>query len=102
LGILTEALFQLGGSGERALTGLLNVALLLVPLVTMVFGVVYWHSAREFTELLLAQPVPRHALWYGLYLGLVLPLLGALVVGISLPLLLHGAITVSLLPLLGI
>ena len=102
LALLTEAMFQLGGSGERTLTGLLNVVLLLVPLVATVFGVVYWHAAREFTELLLAQPVPRRTLWFGLYFGLVLPLIVALVVGIVLPLALHRAITPAVLPLLAV
>ncbi len=101
LGLLTEALYQLGGSGVRALTGLLNVVLLLVPLVTTVFGVVYWHAAREFTELLLAQPVPRRGLWFGLYLGLVLPLSAAFMAGLAIPLALHRAIDAESLPLLA-
>lgn len=100
LAVLTEALYQLGGSAPRALSGLLNVVLLLVPLVTTVFGVVYWHSSREFTELLLAQPVPRRALWCGLYLGLVIPLVAAFALGIAVPLVLHRAITADVLPLL--
>lgn len=100
LAVLTEALYQLGGSASRALSGLLNVVLLLVPLVTTVFGVVYWHTSREFTELLLAQPVPRRALWLGLYLGLVVPLIAAFALGITLPLALHRAITPDVLPLL--
>lgn len=100
LAALTEALYQLSGSAPRALSGLLNVVLLLVPLVITVFGVVYWHTSREFTELLLAQPLPRRALWCGLYLGLTVPLVLAYALGISLPLLLHGALdsaTASLL-----
>jgi Cu-processing system permease protein len=97
--LLTEAVFRLGGSGGRALTSLLNLVLLLVPLVTSVFGVVYWHAAREFTELLLAQPVPRRSLWQGLYLGLVVPLAAAFAIGITLPLLWHGALDADLLPL---
>lgn len=90
--LLTEALHQMGGSGTRALTSLLNLVLLLVPLVTSVFGVVYWHAAREFTELLLAQPVARRRLWWGLYLGLVLPLVAAYAIGLVLPLLWHRAL----------
>ncbi|MCU0650112.1 MAG: ABC transporter permease [Gemmatimonadaceae bacterium] len=100
--LLTEALFQMGGSGVRALTSLLNLVLLLVPLVTSVFGVVYWHAAREFTELLLAQPVARLRLWWGLYLGLIVPLVAAFGVGLTLPLVWHRALdgeTVRLLAL---
>ena len=100
--LLTEAMFRMGGSGARALTGLLNLVLLLVPLVASVFGVVYWHAAREFTELLLAQPVPRRRLWWGLYLGLVLPLTAAFAAGLVVPLLLHRVVDGGTLALLAL
>ncbi len=100
--LLTEVLFRVGGSGPRALTSLLNLVLLIVPLVTSVFGVVYWHAAREFTELLLAQPVPRRSLWWGLYLGLVAPLAVAFAVGLSLPLVWHRALDIETVPLLAL
>ncbi len=101
LAVLTEALYQLSGSAPRALSGLLNVVLLLVPLVITVFGVVYWHTSREFTELLLAQPLPRRALWCGLYLGLTIPLVLAYAIGISIPLLLHRELVPAIAPLLA-
>ncbi|MCU0616567.1 MAG: ABC transporter permease [Gemmatimonadaceae bacterium] len=100
--LLTEALFQMGGSGVRALTSLLNLVLLLVPLVTSVFGVVYWYAAREFTELLLAQPVARRRLWWGLYLGLVVPLVAAFSVGLTLPLVWHRALDAETVRLLAL
>ena len=103
LGILatTEILVRLTGSGVRALVGMLNLVLLVIPLVTITFGVIYWHSTREFNELLLAQPVRRRALWCGLYLGLVIPLTVALVAGLMLPMLWHGAIDAGTRPVLG-
>ena len=72
LGLLTWLLLQFGGSGERALLSLLNVVLLLLPLVSVVFGTLYVYNAREFIEMLLAQPVSRGALYTGLFGGLVL------------------------------
>jgi Cu-processing system permease protein len=87
---LTELLLRFGGSGERALLSLLNVVLLLLPLVSVVFGTLYIHNAREFIELLLAQPVGRGSLYAGLFAGLVLPLAGAFPLGVGLPLLLQG------------
>ena len=100
LALITEALLRMGGTGPRALTSLLNVVLLVVPLVTTVFGVVYWHAAREFTELLLAQPIGRGRLWRGLYLGLALPLAATFAIGLSVPLVLHRAIDASSIGLL--
>ena len=80
--LLTEALFQLGGDAGRVVLSLLNLVLILVPLVALVFGTLYLYSAREFIELLLAQPVGRGAMFAGLWAGLALPLSGALVAGL--------------------
>jgi Cu-processing system permease protein len=87
----TEALLRFGGGGTKALLSLMNVVLLLVPLVGAVFGTMYLYNAREFTELLLAQPVRRDQLYAGLYLGLALPLSGGFAVGLAAPFLIHGA-----------
>jgi len=88
--LLTDVLFRFGGDGARVVISLLNVVLLLVPLVSVVFGTMYVYGAREFLELLLAQPVGRRALFAGLYLGLALPLAGAFLVGVGLPFLIHA------------
>lgn len=87
---LTVLLLRFGGSGERALLSLLNVVLLLLPLMSVVFGTLYVYNAREFIEMLLAQPVGRGALYAGLFGGLVLPLGGAFLLGVGGPLLVQG------------
>lgn len=87
---LTTLLLRFGGSGERALLSLLNVVLLLLPLMSVVFGTLYVYNAREFLEMLLAQPVSRGALYAGLFGGLVLPQSGAFLLGVGGPLLLQG------------
>lgn len=83
-------LLRFAGSGTKALLSLMSVVLFLVPLVTVVYGTVYLYSAREFTELLLAQPVKRWQLFMGLYLGLTVPLSLGLAAGVSLPFLVAG------------
>ena len=92
---LTSALLWLGGGGERAIVSLLDVVLILVPLASVMFGTLYLYNAREFIELLLAQPVGRPAMFTGLYAGLTLPLVGCFGLGIGLPLLVSSA-TVSI------
>lgn len=88
---IAELLFLFGGAGNQVVLSLLNATLLLVPLVALVFGTMHVYASREFIELLLAQPLPRSAVFSGLYLGLTLPLAGAFLLGIGIPLLLHGA-----------
>lgn len=88
---IAEALFLFGGVGPQVVLSLLNASLLLVPLVALVFGSLHVYASREFIELLLTHPLPRPAIFFGLYLGLALPLAAAFVIGVGLPLLLHGA-----------
>ncbi len=90
--LLTDALFRFGGSGSRVILSLTNVVLALIPLVSVVFGTMYVYQAREFIELMLAQPVSRRSLFAGLYGGLVLPLAAAFALGVGLPFALHGGI----------
>jgi Cu-processing system permease protein len=82
---LTDAVLRFGGGGPRALLSLLNVVLTLVPLVSAVFGTMYLYGARDFIELLLAQPVRRGELCAGLYAGLALPLALVFLLGVGLP-----------------
>lgn len=88
--VASYGLLRFAGSGTKALLSLMSVVLFLVPLVTVVYGTVYLYGAREFTELLLAQPVKRWQLYTGLYLGLTVPLSLGLAAGVSLPFLLNG------------
>lgn len=88
--ILTEALFRLGGDGGRVVLSLLNLVLIFVPLVALTFGTLYLYTAREFIELLLAQPVGRGAMFAGLWGGLAGPLAAALLIGVGTPFLLHA------------
>lgn len=86
---VTILLLRFGGSGERALLSLVNLVLLLVPLVSVVFGTLYVYNAREFIELLLAQPVGRGSVYLGLFGGLALPQTVALWIGVGGPLVLQ-------------
>lgn len=86
--LITEALLRFG-DGARAVVSLMNIVLLLIPLVAIVFGTMYLYHAREFTELLLAQPVRRAQLFAGQFLGLAMPLAAAFLLGLGVPVLLR-------------
>src|SRR3954466_5859336 len=72
--LVTEALLRFAGGDTRAILSLASIVVYVVPLITLVFGTIYLYNAREFIELLLAQPVRRGGLFGGLYLGLAAPL----------------------------
>jgi Cu-processing system permease protein len=88
--LATDALLRFGGADARSLLSLMNVVLLVVPLVALVFGTMYVYHAREFVELLLAQPVGRRELFVGLSLGLAAPLAAGFAVGLGAPVMLHA------------
>jgi Cu-processing system permease protein len=86
--VVTETLLRFAGGAKAALS-LMNVVLLLIPLVSIVFSTIYLYHAREFTEMLLAQPVRRTQLFAGQFLGLAAPLSGAFALGLLVPFAIH-------------
>ena len=100
--VTTDALLRFGGGGGRALLSLVSVVLFVIPLVGLVFGTTYLYDAREFTELLLAQPVGRGRLFAGLFAGLALPLSAAFAAGVGLPFVWHGVGDATQLATLGV
>jgi len=90
--VASEGLLRYGGDGAKALLSLTTIVLFVVPLVTIVYGTVYLYQSREFTELLLAQPVRRGHLFAGLYLGITLALTAGVVAGIVIPFSAHGGL----------
>jgi len=69
--VITDGLLRFSGDPARAQLSLVSIVLFVVPLVAVVFGTVYLYNAREFIELLLAQPLARRSMYGGLYLGLM-------------------------------
>lgn len=88
--ILTATLLYFSGDFNKAMVSLLNIVLLLVPLISLVFATMYAYNAREFTELLLAQPLKRTHIFLGQYLGLTLSLVLSLAMGLGVAFLLFA------------
>ena len=101
LTVAGDLMLRLAGSGPSALVSLLNVVLLLIPLIALILGSASLYSAREFTELLLAQPIPRRALFIGLYFGLTIPLAAATALGLTLPFVVEHALDATTSPMLA-
>ncbi|MBN2732733.1 MAG: hypothetical protein JXR26_09915 [Balneolaceae bacterium] len=88
--LMADAMIRFGGTGSKALLSIANIMLLLIPLVGMIYGALYLYQSREFTELLLAQPLDRKTLFWGLFGGLAAPLALAFTLGVGLPMTYFG------------
>ncbi len=75
---------------SKAVITLMNVIIVLVPLISTIFGVMYFYNSKEFTELLLAQPLKRSSIFLGQYLGVAGSLTLSLVLGLGIPFVLYG------------
>jgi Cu-processing system permease protein len=89
--VLAEGLLRFSGGDDRALLSVGTASLMVIPLATLLLTTIYVYNAREFIELVLAQPIKRAALYFALYLGLALPTALSFVVGTAIPFVLRGA-----------
>lgn len=88
--VVTEGLLYFTAGEAKTIIGLMNIVLLLIPLAAVMFGTLHIHHSREFIELMLSQPVRRNTIYTALYLGVVLPFLGAFTLGTAIPMAMHG------------
>lgn len=77
--------FNLEADGNKALLSLLNVALLITPLVSVIFATIHFYNSYEFIELLLAQPLGRRTILSAEYSGVAGALSLAWLGGVGLP-----------------
>lgn len=88
--LLGVVLLFLNNDLNKAVITLMNVIIMLVPLIGTIFGVMYYYNSREFTELLLAQPVKRSSIFLGQYFGVATSLTMSLIVGLGIPFIFYG------------
>lgn len=93
--LLGVVLLFLNNDLSKAVITLMNVIIILVPLIGTIFGVMYYYNSREFTELLLAQPVKRSSIFLGQYLGVATSLTMSLIIGLGLPFVFYGVFNSS-------
>lgn len=88
--LVSFSLFQLEENESKAILGLLNIALIVVPLISMVFTTIHYYNSYEFIELMLSQPLSRTRILLIEYAGVALSLLSAFFIGVGLPILLFA------------
>jgi Cu-processing system permease protein len=92
--------FMLEGQADKAILGILNLVLLVVPMMTIIFSTIYYYNMYEFIVLLLGQPLKRKAILGSIFLGLAVTFGLALLLGLGLPLMIMHPSGVSLIVLI--
>lgn len=85
--LLSLSLYALEDNTAKAMLDLLNIVLIIVPLVSLLFSVIYIYNSAEFLELLVSQPLKRGMIWLSIFYGLVLSLCLTFLLGVGLPIL---------------
>ncbi len=88
--LLGFVLLFLNNNMDKAIITLMNIIVVLTPLIGTIFGVMYYYNSKEFTELLLAQPLKRSKIFIGQYIGISLSLTLSLVLGLGIPFVAYG------------
>jgi Cu-processing system permease protein len=101
LAAVAWGLFYIEGSPEKAMLILLQVTLLVIPLITLIFGSAYYYNSHEFIELLLSHPIKRKSVIQGFYLSISTAFSLCYMAGVGIPLLLFYRGVESLFMLTG-
>lgn len=88
--VVSYVLFAFEDNFQKSILSLFNLIIYLVPLISLIFGTMYFYNSKEYIEMMLCQPIPRPSLYIGLYFGTSLPLILSQIAGITLPFLLFS------------
>lgn len=99
--IISWAVLGFEVNPAKANLNLLNIVLFVVPLVSLIFSVIYVYNSSQFIELLSTQPINRDVIWTGIFIGLALSQAVVFLVGCGLPVLLYSDIEYGLSVLAG-
>ncbi|MCB0396462.1 MAG: ABC transporter permease, partial [Flavobacteriales bacterium] len=80
-------LFLLESNPEKIIIIMLQLTLLALPLLTMVFGSIYYYNSMDFIVLILSQPIRRTTVIRSFYISLTVAFMLCYLLGIGLPLL---------------
>lgn len=88
--ILSSGMFTLSNDSDKAIIGIHNIMLILVPLVVMIYTVSQIYNSTDFIRLLLTQPIKRRFIFFSQFLSITLVLLMVQLFAIGLSLILFS------------
>lgn len=94
--ILSCCLFYLEENPDKAISSLLTIVTIIVPLIAMIFTTTYFYNSSEFIELLVSQPLKRNTILMAEYVGIAGSLLIALLVGLGIPICIYALDTLGI------
>ncbi len=82
--IFTFILLKYGTSGPtQAMSGVLSLTLLIIPLFSLLYGAISFSEATPFMELILVRNISRETIFLGKFLGLGIGLSCSFLLGVS-------------------
>ncbi len=88
--LLTFLLINFEGDSNKAALSLMNIILIVIPLVSIIFGTMYVYNSIDYIQMVLCQPINRKSLFIGLYLGNSIPLASGFLTGTFLGIIISG------------
>jgi len=98
--LLSFLMFNFENDSGKAVLSLMNVVLIIIPLVSIIFGTMYVYNSNDYIQMVLCQPLDRRSLYFGLYLGNAIPLALSFVFGIVIGFVFNGIDPVGITPVL--
>lgn len=83
--IVSTTIFMLEPENTKALMTLSQVVMAFVPLLSLVFTIIWFYDQYEFTVLLAVQPLHRRSITYAQFLAISGALSASFLVGVGLP-----------------
>ncbi len=87
--LLTESLYYFNSDSVKVFISLLNIILIVMPLVSVIYGTQYFYNSREFMQFLLAQPLRRRDIFISSFISSFAAVVGSFIVGAGIPLIIH-------------
>src|SRR4051794_92182 len=88
--IASAAMLLLASNFEKAIVSMMSITIAIVPLISILFGIMYYYSSREFVDLLQSQPLGRIQVFFGQLFSVIFSLGFCFFAGVFLPFLFYG------------
>lgn len=88
--LISSGLIFISGDSTKTMASMMNIIVLLIPLISLMFSLMYFYQVLEYIELLLSMPLSRRAVWAGYWAGASLALSLSFLSGTLIPIILLG------------